>query len=125
MGRVRQMIKVDGRDSWALFDTGARNTYITRTAAESLPKLKAPHPFRSGLGGRVIETDLSTVLQGEVQGRLIATHALVVDSIGTDEDGKPIDVLFGALAMEQWGIRPVPDEDRLDLSNYPEEFVEY
>jgi len=26
--------------------------------------------------------------------------------------------------MRQWGIRPVPDEERLDLSHYPEEFVE-
>jgi hypothetical protein len=50
---------------------------------------------------------------------------MVVESIGSDEDGKPIEVLFGALAMQQWGIRPVPDEERLDLSHYPEELVEY
>ena len=24
-----------------------------------------------------------------------------------------------------WGIRPIPDEERLDLSHYPEEFVEF
>jgi hypothetical protein len=29
------------------------------------------------------------------------------------------------LAMQQWGIRPVPDEECLDLSHYPEEFVEF
>jgi len=29
------------------------------------------------------------------------------------------------LALRQWGIRPVPDEGRLDLSHYPEEFVEF
>ena len=31
--------------------------------------------------------------------------------------------LFGALAMRPWGIGPVPDEERLDLSHYPDEFV--
>jgi hypothetical protein len=31
----------------------------------------------------------------------------------------------GKLAMQQWGIRPVPDEERLDLTHYPKEFVEF
>lgn len=60
-----------------------------------------------------------------MEGRPILTHAMVLDEVGTDEDGRPIDVLFGALAMQQWGIRPVPDEERLDLSNYPEAFTEF
>ena len=55
-------------------------------------------------------------------GRLIA---LVLDRIGNDENGTAIDVLFGALAMRQWGIRPVPDEERLDLSHYTREFLEF
>ena len=29
------------------------------------------------------------------------------------------------LALRQWGIRSIPDEERLDLSHYPEEFVEF
>jgi hypothetical protein len=44
---------------------------------------------------------------------------MVIDEIGQDEEGKPIEILFGALAMQQWGIRPVPDEERLDLTHYP------
>jgi hypothetical protein len=40
-------------------------------------------------------------------------------------DGQEYWTLFGALAMRQWGIRPVPDEERLDLGHYPEEFVEF
>jgi len=27
--------------------------------------------------------------------------------------------------MQQWGIRPLPDEERLDLSRYSSEWVEY
>jgi len=53
------------------------------------------------------------------------THAMVVDEIGKDDEGKSIDVLFGALAMQQWGIRPIPDAERLDLTHYPKEFVEF
>ena len=65
------------------------------------------------------------MLNAEVQGHRISTHAMVIDEIGTDEDGKPIEILFGALAMQQWGIRLVPDEERLDLTHYPKEFVEF
>jgi len=50
---------------------------------------------------------------------------MVVDEIGTDEDGRAIEILFGALAMRQWGIRLIPDEEKLDLSHYPDEFVEF
>jgi len=64
-------------------------------------------------------------LEAEVDGHLISTHALVLENIRKDEDGRPIEILFGAQAMQQWGIRPVPDEERLDLTHYPEEFVEF
>ena len=71
------------------------------------------------------ETHTAALLEAEIQGRPISTHALVVEEIGKDEDGTAIEILFGALAMQQWGIRPIPDEERLDLSHYPEEFVEF
>jgi hypothetical protein len=77
------------------------------------------------LGGGIKETNTEAVLHAEIQGRPISTHAFVIDQIGNDEEGKPIEILFGALAMQLWGIRPVPDEERLDLSHYPEEFVEF
>jgi len=64
-------------------------------------------------------------LEAEIEGRLVFTHAMVIDEIGSDEDGALIEILFGALAMQQWGIRPIPDEERLDLSHYPEEFLEF
>lgn len=125
MGRVREHIKVNGKKCWTLFDTGARNTYIVPAVATLLSTTKLPATFRSGLGGKVKKATAAAVLNAQVQGHKISTHALVIDEIGPDEDGKPIDVLFGALAMQQWGIRPVPDEERLDLTHYPKEFVEF
>ena len=50
---------------------------------------------------------------------------MVIDRIGQDEDGTPIEILFGALAMQQWGIRLIPEQERLDLSHYQEEFLEF
>ena len=125
MGRIRQTIKVDGQECWTLFDTGARNTYVIPSVAQALPTSKMPRAFRTALGGEVRETKTAAILEAEIQNHPISTHALVIDEIGKAEDGRPIEILFGALAMQQWGIRPVPDEEKLDLSHYPEEFVEF
>jgi len=125
MGRIREMIQVDGRECWTLFDTGARNTYVIPVVAKMLTTSEMPRPIRSAIGGGVKVTRRTALLQAEVEGRKISTHAMVVDEIGNDEDGRAIEILFGALAMQQWGIRPVPDEEKLDFSHYPEEFVEF
>jgi hypothetical protein len=93
--------------------------------ASLLTTTKLPKTFRSALGGTVKKATKAAVLNAEIEGHRISTHALVVNEIGKDEDGKPIEILFGALAMQQWGIRPLPDEERLDLSRYPKEFVEF
>jgi hypothetical protein len=125
MSRVRQHIQVNGTKCWTLFDTGARNTYIVQSVATHLATVKLPKPFRSALGGTVKKASKGAVLNAEVEGHKISTHAMVIDEIGKDEDGKPIEILFGALAMQQWGIRLVPEEERLDLSHDPKEFVEF
>lgn len=125
MGRIRQAVKVDGREFWTLFDTGARNTYVLPAVGELLATSEMTRPIRTALGGAVHETSTTAILQAEIEGRPISTHAMVIERIGNDEDGRPIEILLGALAMQQWGIRPVPDEERLDLSHYPEEFVEF
>jgi len=125
MGRVRENIRVNGRRFWTLFDTGARNTYVVPAVSSLLVTAKLPKPFRSGLGGKAKRATIGALLSAEIEGHKVFTHAMVVDEIGKDEEGKPIEVLFGALAMQQWGIRPIPDEERLDLTHYPKEFVEF
>ena len=125
MGRVREHIQVNGKKCWTLFDTGARNTYVVPAVAARLATAKLPKPFRSALGGTVKKATKGALLVAKVRGHSISTNALVINEIGKDEDGKPIEILFGALAMQQWGIRPVPDEERLDLTHYPDVFVEF
>jgi hypothetical protein len=125
MRRIRQAIAVDGRGCWTLFDSGARNTYVIPSAAESLKTSPTPRTIRTVRGGTVRETTRVALLEGEIEGHPFSTHALVIDEIGNDKDGKPIEILFGALAMQQWGIRLNPTEEKLDLSHYPDEFVEF
>ena len=125
MGRIRQVISVQGRDTWTLFDSGARNTYIIPDVAARLSTTALPHPTCTKLGGETKSSSQVAVLVGEVDGKPFHTEAMVIDRIGTDEDGKTIEVLFGALAMQQWGIRLLPAEEKLDLSRYSDEFVEY
>jgi hypothetical protein len=108
-----------------MFDTGSRNTYVRREVAKLLVTSKALEPRKVGLGGAIREAKETAILKAQVDGHSVETQAYVLDDIGQDEDGKPIEVLFGALAMQQWGIRVVPAEERLDLTHYPTEFVEY
>lgn len=105
------MIDVNGRDSWTLFDTGARNTYIVPAVAAVLTVHKARYPYRTALGGATRVARETAILEAELKGYPISTHAMVLDSIGRDEDGKDIEILFGALAMQQWGVRPWPAEE--------------
>jgi hypothetical protein len=125
MGRVRDYIQIKGSKFWTLFDTGARNTYIIPKVAALLATSKLTKPLRSALGGSVKRAKEMALLEGNIDGHRVATHAMVIDEIGRDEGGKPVEILFGALAMQQWGIQVVPKEERLDLTHYPKEFVEF
>jgi hypothetical protein len=119
------MIRVDGTDSWTLFDSGARNSYIIPAVAKHLKVTDLPQPTHTKLGGETKVSSQAALLVGTIGGRSFHTEAMVINEIGNDEDGRPIEVLFGALAMQQWGIRLIPESEELDLSHYPSEFLEF
>ncbi len=125
MGRVYAEVRENGRGLWALFDTGSKNTYITQAGAAKIPQRVIPEPRRVGLGGRIRTSDRICDFTAYIQEKSVDIQAFVTDELGTDESGRPIEILFGALAMQQWHIRVIPDEERLDLTHYPEEFIEY
>ncbi len=125
MGRIRKMIKVQGQDYWTLFDSGAKNTYVVPAVVARLPTTDLPHPTYTKLGGETKASSLTAVLVGEIDGKSFSTQALVIDRIGVDDEDKPIEILFGTLAMQQWGIRLVPETEDIDLSHYPTVFVEF
>ncbi len=125
MGRIREFIGVNGKKFWTLFDSGARNTYITPQVASHLATTDLPKAVKSALGGGVKKASKVALLVARIEGRDISTNAYVINEIGHDEEGKGIDILFGALAMQQWGIRLVPKDECLDMTHFPKEFVEY
>src|SRR5438445_419550 len=101
MGRIREYIKVNGKKWWTLFDCGARNTYIVPAVASHLVTKKLAKPFRTALGGDIKKASRTALLECQVEGHRVSVHAMVIDEIGQDADGRPIEVLFGALAMQQ------------------------
>lgn len=125
MGRIRKNIKVEGRNHWTLFDSGARNTYIIRDVAKDLPMFRLRKPQHVNLGGMTHNVLSDCRLEGIIEGYDILTHARVLEDIGTDEDGKRIEILIGALTMQEWGIRLNLEDEELDMTHYPKEFVEF
>ena len=125
MGRIRTEVVVAGRPFWALFDTGARNSYVVEDVASLLPTFPLDAAEPVALAGRVNRVEKECRLSCLVEGLPIRAHARVLAEIGTDDQGKRIEVLLGALAMQEWGIVPVPWEERLDMTHYPREFVEF
>ena len=124
MGRIRKNIQVEEMNFWTLFDTGARNTYVIPKIAE-LMQTKDTEPLTFNIGGEKKVSRQTCLLQASIGGHYVDTTARVINKIGIDEEGKDIEILFGALAMQNWSIRPVPDTEELDFSHYPTEFVEF
>jgi len=116
---------VGGRERWTLFDTGSRNTYVVPDVAEALVNWELPRPERVALGGKIHTIRRECALIGTIEGHLVRTHARVVEEIGHDEEGKRLEILFEALAMQERGIRVVPDEERPDLTHYRKGFPEF
>ena len=125
MGRIRTDLEIDGRQCWTLFDSGARYSYIRRAVAQGLPCLALSKPRHSRLGGAVHEVREACLIPATLEGHELEFQAGVIDEIGQDEDGREIDILFGAIAMQLWGIRLDPQNERLDLTHFADEFVEF
>jgi len=125
MSRIFELVQVNGRKFWTLFDTGAKHSYVVPAVARLMTRRKMARAFRSAIGGKVQKSDTDVLLEAKVQGKLIETRALVVDEIGNDDTGRPIEIIIGALSMQEWAIRPIPDEERLDMSCYTRSFVEF
>jgi len=125
MGRIRTFSKLNGKKRWTLFDSGSRSTYIAKAAAKGLKRERLAVPRKAVLGGKSHQVREVCVLEAEIEGHSVDTLARVIDEIGKDEDDKPIEILFGALSMQEWGIRLDVPKERLDWTHYTREFVEY
>ena len=125
MGRIRLNIEIDGHDCWTLFDSGARNSYITETATRGSVVIPLKEPRSFALGGKAHKIDAACFIQARVEGKPVEFQANVVDAIGKDEEGRDIELIFGALAMQLWGIKLDVLNEKLDLTHLAHDFVEF
>ena len=125
MGRIRENISVKNDNIWTLFDSGARHTYVIKKVANKLKTSSYDEVENISLGGKVHKVRMDCILNCKIENLPIRVKARVLDEIGLDEDGKNIEVLFGALAMQKWGIKLDLENEKLDMSNYPKEFLEF
>ncbi len=124
MGRIFHEIEVNGNCFWTLFDSGARSTYVVKQVSVLLPTVKLYKPVERRLGGKSFTIEEFCPLVGAIEGYGIAVSALIVNRLFPDEYGRPIEIIFGAEAMELWGRGIDMANKRLDFTYYAQEAVE-
>lgn len=125
MGRVKDNITINKKNYWTLFDTGSRNCYLISEVAKDFPIQKLPVEFKVALGGSSHSLNETVSLFAEIQNNPIHFEAYIIDHLGKDEQGKEIQILFGALAMQKWGIEANVKKEQVDLTHYSKEFLEF
>jgi hypothetical protein len=79
----------------------------------------------AALGGERHKISNACLVVGQVEGNWVEFNASVIDEIGKDEDGREIDVIMGAMAMQLWGIKLDLPNEELDLTHFTKDFVEF
>ncbi|MHC4559029.1 MAG: hypothetical protein ACYS80_17200 [Planctomycetota bacterium] len=75
---------------WSYVVTDTLNVMYYR----SITYFRDENTLVRALGGSVKATHETTVLEADIDGRAISTHAIVIDSTCKDENGRDIEVLF-------------------------------
>jgi hypothetical protein len=123
--RLVKEIEIEGKKAFALFDTGALNTYIKKELLQDVPKRIIPVPYKVGLGGKEIEIKEACVAIGKIEGLVFDAEAIPIEELGR-VDGYKLDAIIGALTMEKWEIRVDLRTGKLDLEGLRRrEFTEY
>ena len=115
--------RLDGRGNG--HDSGARHSYIVTDAAPPSDIKSLLVERTMALGGKSPRVRQVCLVLAEVEGHLLDFEANVVEEIGRDEDGRRIEVLFGALAMQAWDLRLAPQSERVDWSHFSTDLVEF
>ena len=125
MGRITREMDVGGQRFLAMFDTGSKNTYVLSAVADAAGGRVSMPPRGVALGGRPHTLREMCLLRATVEGYGVEGDAYVIDALGRDDQGRAIEILVGALMMQKWCIRLIPDEERLDWTYYPFAFNEF
>lgn len=125
VGRVYEQVRIDGQRHIALFDSGARNTFVVPSVAALGVRMRLHPAHLVALGGRRRKVVEHCTVTGSLLGHRLFLDALVIPEIRRGDQGRSIEILVGALAMQLWGIELDLRHERLDLSNFSKEFVEF
>ncbi len=98
-----------------MFDTGAVRSYVTREACPSAGLSRRARPVTAGLGGSERHLEERCDFPATVEGLDFDITAYVTDESIDTEFGR-IDVIVGALTMEEWWIKLDPRINEMDLS---------
>ena len=124
MSRTFKDIQIDGKNAFALFDTGSIRSYVRKEFASQVRQRTIP--FTVGLGGGTFEINESCLLNCAIEGLQFDIKAHPVKEIATDEKGRRIDAIIGAVAMEEWGFILDPRTGSIDLTLLRKrEFIEF
>lgn len=125
--RIYDTLVVNGASLHAIFDPGAQNSYITKSALTKLHLQPQPigYTYRVGLGGKKQKIKEEASFLGKLHGFSLHLRPYLIDALGKSEEGKEIDLLFGILDMEKWGVELDIEHKKLDLSYLRKEFVEF
>lgn len=128
MGRIYSDITINGEELYTLFDSGSENNYITEEAVNraGLQSISLPKVFHVGIGGETRTIIKGVSVFGEIDGNPFFIHAFVISGLGIDRrTGKKIEFLFGAHEIQRWNIKLDMKNEKLDLSKFTKEFIEY
>ena len=123
MTGIVKYIDVEGHKLKALFETGSLRSYVR---AEFRPAAtRQVRPITVGLGRTVRRLDERSDFTARIDDLEFDMTAYIVEGLGETGHGR-LDLLVGALTMEEWYIKLDPNQRELDLSGLRRrEFTEY
>jgi len=106
MSRPLVEAEIEGRKMNAILDTGAWRSYIRSELAKEFPIVPV-QPFEVKLGGATFKVKEGRLVHGmikDTEGRTYQFGNVLypISDLG-QENGKRIDLLFGAVILEDWG----------------------
>ena len=130
MSRIFQELEVKGKKLLTLFDTGSDITYVAKDALSKGIHCEKMQERTYHLASETHKITQSCILPIKLDGQDFVIQAFVVNSIGGGrkpmETNRKIDLLFGAVMMEEWDIKLDPKKKKLDISGLKKrEFVSF
>ena len=114
MSRIIKTIEIEGEPAVALFDAGVVYTYVRSSFVRDAPRRAMIPPAHVGLAGREIDISELCLVAGKIEGLDFLADTVPLEDI-SHAGGYELDVLIGALTMEQWEIQLDPKNNALGL----------